>query len=164
MMISQKMADRLNEQVKNEFYSAWIYHAMVYSFESMGLPIFAKRFVKQAEEEREHAEKIARYILDQGAEVKLTALAQPKTDYSSAVEIIQAALEHEKLVTRQIHEIAELASAEKDQATHYFIGWFVTEQIEEVASMTELLNMVKLAGTPGQLLQLEGRLYNMMEK
>ncbi|MEW6051842.1 MAG: ferritin [Candidatus Zixiibacteriota bacterium] len=164
MMISQKVAARLNEQVKHEFYSSWAYMAMAYSFETMGLPIFAKWFYRQAGEEREHAEKIARYLLDQGAEVVLTALPEPKTKYTTAQEIIEAALEHEKLVTRQIHEIAELALAEKDQATYHFNGWFVGEQVEEVASVMEILNMVKLASTPGQLLQLEGRIYQMMEK
>lgn len=164
MMISEKMTARLNEQVKNEFFSEWAYLAMAFSFETMGLKVFAARFYQQATEEHEHAMKITKYLVDQGAEVRLTALPEPKVAYSSAAEIIEAALEHEKKITRQINEIASQASAESDHATHQFIGWFVNEQVEEVASMTELLGMVKMATTPGQILMLEGRVYRMLGK
>jgi ferritin len=157
MMISEKMAARLNEQVKHEFFSFWVYLGMAYSFESMGLKGFAGKFFKQSEEEKGHATKIAKYLVDQGATVKLTALEQPKVSYSSAQEIIEAALEHEKKVTKLIGEIASLAQSETDHATHSFIEWFVDEQVEEVATMTEILAWVKMASTPGQLLMLEGR-------
>lgn len=158
MMISDKMAARLNEQVKHEFFSFWAYLAMAYSFETMGLRGFAKRFFKQAEEEKGHATKISKYLVDQGAPVKLTALDQPKISYSSTQEIVEAALEHEKFITKMIGEIASQAQVESDHATHSFIEWFVDEQVEEVATMTELLGWVKMANTPGQLLMLEGRL------
>jgi ferritin len=158
MMISDKMAARLNEQVKHEFFSFWAYLAMAYSFESMGLKGFAAKFFKQAEEEKGHAAKIAKYLVDQGAQVSLTALDQPKVTYSSALEIIEAALEHEKFITKKIAEIATQAQSETDHATHSFIEWFVDEQVEEVSTMTEILAWVKMANNPGQLLMLEGRL------
>ncbi|RME28861.1 MAG: ferritin [Candidatus Zixiibacteriota bacterium] len=161
MMISQAMSDRLNEQVKNEFYSFYLYLAMAYAFEKMNLPIFAKWFFLQADEEREHAMKMAQYILDQGGEVKLAGLPDPKTDYKSAQEIVSDALEHEQLVTRQVGEIADLAIKENDHATRQFIDWFVAEQVEEVKSASELLELVKMADTPGRLLMLEGRLVHM---
>ncbi|UCG61143.1 MAG: ferritin [Candidatus Zixiibacteriota bacterium] len=163
MMISQKVADKLNEQVKNEFFANWTYLSMAYAFESMNLKIFAKWFFKQAEEEREHAEKIAQYLLDQGAEVKLTALDKPQTGFKSAEEIVAGAVAHEKQVTRNIHDLVDLARAEKDHATENFLQWFIEEQVEEVASTTELLEMVKMAQGPGQLFVLENRLYHMVE-
>ncbi|MDD3731562.1 MAG: ferritin [candidate division Zixibacteria bacterium] len=158
MMISKKMADRLNEQVNNEFYAKWAYLAMAFSFESMNLKGFADWFFKQAEEEQGHAMKIANYILDQGGEVKLSNLPQPKTEYNSAEEIIQAGLEHELKVTRQVHEIAKMAEDEGDLATRNFISWKIEEQVEEVASMTHLLEIVKMAQTPGRLLMLQNQL------
>jgi ferritin len=158
MMISDKMAARLNEQVKHEFHSYWIYLAMAFSFEEMNLKGFAGWFKGQAAEEQGHAMKIAQYLLDQGADVKLTELPQPKTEYKSAEEIVSAALEHEKKITGLINEIAELAETEKDHATREFMNWFIKEQVEEVATATDLLAMVKMAQTPGQLLMLQGHL------
>jgi ferritin len=158
MMISEKMASRINEQIKHEFNSYWIYLAMAFSFESMNLKGFGGWFKAQAAEEQGHAMKFAGYLLDQGAQVKLTDLAQPKSDYKSAEEIVAGALEHEKKITRLINEIAELAESEKDHATREFINWFIKEQVEEVSTVSDLLNMVKMAQTPGQLLMLQGQL------
>lgn len=163
-MISEKMAARLNEQVKNEFYAEWAYLAMAYSFEDMGLKVFAARFFQQATEEREHAMKVAKYLVEQGAAVKLQQLPQPKIDYKSAEEIVAAALEHEKKVTRDFNEIADLAISERDHATGAFCKWFIDEQVEEVSSMSELLTWVKMASSPGQLLMLENRIYAQMSK
>ena len=163
MMISKKMADQLNEQVKNEFFAQWAYLDMAFAFESMGLKIFAKWFFRQADEEKEHAIKIAQYLLDQGAEVLLKSLDKPKNKYSSAEEIVAAAVDHELGVTKNINDLVDLARAENDHATDNFLQWFVQEQVEEVASTTELLDMVKMASGPGQLFMLEGRLYHEME-
>lgn len=161
MMISEKMAARLNEQVRNEYFAFWSYMAMALAFEDMGLKIFAKWYYVQAEEEKGHAMKISQYMLDQGARVKLQDLPAPKTDYKSAEEIVQANLEHELTVTKQVHEIVDLALSENDHATKQFIDWKVEEQVEEVSQATDLLNIVKLAQSPGQLLMLEGRLIHM---
>lgn len=164
MMISSKMAARLNKQITHEHHNAWSYTAMGYWFESNGLKVFAKFFHKQAGEEREHAEKIAKYLLDQGAEVVLTALDKPKTSYKSPLEACQEFVRLEVVTTKMVHEIVDMATKERDHATRDFIDWKVSEQVEEVASANELLGMVKLAGTPGQILMLEGRVWQMMEK
>jgi ferritin len=161
MMISEKMAARLNEQVRNEFFAYWSYLAMAFAFEDMGLKIFAKWFYAQATEEQGHAMKIAQYLLDQGATVRLMDLPAPKTDFSSALEIVEAALQHELNVTKQVNEIVDLAVGESDHATRKFIDWKVEEQVEEVSTSQELVHMVKMAAGPGQLFMLEGRLYHM---
>ena len=163
MMISKKMVDSINDQIKNEFYSSWIYLAMAYRFEEMNLKVFAKWFYRQADEERAHAFKFAKYLLDQGAEVKLSSLDQPKSDYKTAEEICSIAVEHEIFITNKINELVDLAKKDNDHATFNFLQWFVEEQVEEVASTSELLEMVKMASSPSQLFMLEGRLYHMIE-
>ena len=164
MMISESMAAKLNQQVKEEFNSYWIYLAMTFSFHSMGLKGFAKWFEQQAVEEQGHAMKISKYLVEQGAKVKLMDLPTPKSDYASAVEICQAAVDHEKKVTRLINECMDLAVKENDHATASFLGWFVDEQVEEVSSTSYLLDMVKLASGPGQLLMLEDRIMRIREE
>lgn len=158
MMISEKMSKRLNEQVNNEFFAFWTYQAMAYSFDTMGFKGFSSWFGEQAKEEMSHAMKIAHYLLEQGAEVKLGQLPQPKTDYKTVEEIVNGALEHELKVTRQIGEIATQAVQEGDHATRVFNDWFVKEQVEEVSTITEMLQKVKMAQTPGQLLMIEHHL------
>ena len=163
MMISQKMAKRLNVQVNHEFFNALSYTAIAYWFEEQGLKVFAKFFFKQADEERGHGQKIAQYIIDQGAEVKLTAVEQPKVTFKSAKEVMENFVELEVKTTKMVHEIAAMAQAESDFATRNFVDWKVAEQVEEVASANEMLNMVKHAETFGQLLMLEGRVYLIIE-
>lgn len=163
MMISKKIADALNDQIAAELSSEYIYYAMAYKFEDLNLPIFAKWFYKQAEEEHEHAMKIAKYIVDQGASVKLKEIPAPKATWKTAQAICDGAVEHEKYITKRIHDLVAQARKANDYATEQFLQWFVEEQVEEVATTTELAEMVKLADKPGQLLQLEGRVYRMVE-
>ena len=163
-MISKKMAARLNVQVNHEFENERSYLAMAYWFESVGLKVFAKFFIRQAGEEHEHAEKIAKYVLDQGAEVILGPVAPAQVSFKSAKEAIEAFVKLEVKTTKMVHEIVAMAIKENDYATHSFINWKVSEQVEEVATANELLGMVKLTETPGQLLMLEGRVWQMMEK
>ena len=157
MMISQKMADAINEQIKNEFFSGWLYLAMAYKCEEMSLKVFAEWFTQQEAEEREHATKMCTYLLDQGAEVKLSALDQPKFDDSSIGAMVDETVKHEKFITECISNLVNIAKEENDNATFNFLQWFVEEQVEEVASVTELSDLVKMAG-PNNLLMLENRL------
>jgi ferritin len=164
MMISKKMADKINLQIKNEFHSGWLYEAMAYSLEEMNLPVFAKWFLMQAEEERKHATKLARYLVDQGAKVVLTAIPAPKTDFKTVEEICKMAVDHEKKVTKMIHDLHDAAAKENDKATMSMLIWFIDEQVEEVSSTTQLLEMVKLAKSPGQILMLEGRVARLIQE
>ncbi len=161
MSISAKMAEQLNQQVANEFNAAYKYRAMSFCFADMGLKIFAKRFEEQANEERGHALKIAKYIQDVNAKVELQAIVKPKHDYKSAKEIVEGALKSEETVTSQINALVALAGQENDYATRNFLEWFVEEQVEEVASMRELLQWVTMAGE-NNLFQLENRIAQSM--
>jgi ferritin len=163
MMISKKIAARLNAQITHEFENERAYLAIGYWFESAGLKVFAKFFFKQALEERGHATKIAKYLVDQGADVSLTELAQPKVEFKSAKEAVEMFVAVEVKTTKMVHELADMAIKENDHATRNFIEWKIAEQVEEVATANELYGMVKLTDTAGQLLMLEGRVYQMME-
>ena len=163
-MIPQKVADRLNEQVNNEYSNVWIYTAMAWHLEKMNLKAFAKWFFIQANEEKGHAEKIANYLNDQGGTVRLKSLAEPKNDFKSVEEIFQMALDHEKKVTKQVHEVLALARAENDPATENFIEWKVAEQVEEVSSIEYILAIVKTASSPRDFFMLEGKMSKIVAK
>lgn len=158
MMIPQKVADRLNEQINHEYFASWTYTAMGWHMEQLNLKAFAKWFFMQADEEKSHAVKIANYLNDQGGTVRLKSLGEPKNDYKSIEEIFQAALDHEKKVTKQVHEILALARSENDPATENFIAWKVAEQVEEVSSIEYILAIVKTASTPRDFFMLEGKI------
>jgi ferritin len=156
MMISEKMNKQLNEQITNEFNAQQTYLAMACMFERKGLPLLAKHFRTQTEEEREHALKILDYVLEVGGTVQLQPLPAPRPEYPSVLAAIEAAVEHEKKVTRQIHDLCTLAESEKDYGTRNFLNWFCEEQVEEVSSMEQLANAARMCGD--QLLQLEAYL------
>ena len=163
MMISKKMTAALNKQIGAEYGSYWIYQQMAFALNGMNLKTFAAWFTAQAGEERAHAEKIADYILDQGGEVLLEALPKPKSEYRTVDEICKGALDHEVKITKMINDLVKLAETEKDYATRSFLSWFVNEQVEEVANATQLLEWVKMAQSPGQLLMLENRIMSLRD-
>jgi len=157
MMITAKMVKALNKQVAAEWGSYYIYLAMSYKLESMSLPKLAQWFLMQAEEEKIHAEKFARYILDQDAEVDLLAIPSPKATWKKVADICKGAVAHEILITNMINDLVGLAEKEKDYATRSFLQWFVDEQVEEVATAKELQDIVKMGEPSGQMLMLENR-------
>lgn len=146
-MASAKMTAKLNEQAMVEFGASHAYLAMACAFDRMGLKALCARFLKQQEEEHGHAMKFIRYMMDIGATIELGALTKPKGKMDSAKAIVEQALANEIDVTRRIHEIAALAEEEKDFATRNFIEWFIKEQVEEEATMRDLLRYLELAGT-----------------
>ena len=160
MMISTAMNAKLNDQIGAEFAAAHAYLAMACAFDRMALKTLSKRFLKQHDEEREHAMKILHYVQEVGGTVSLEAIAKPKKDYKNTEAIVSTALQNEKDITAKINDLVTLADSEKDYATRSFLGWFVDEQVEEVSSMTDLLNMVKLAGD--NVLQVEALVRHQM--
>ncbi|OWY73407.1 hypothetical protein B7486_03435 [cyanobacterium TDX16] len=157
MMISKPMNAALDKQIANEMAASHKYLAMAFCLDSMGLKIFAQRFMQQADEERGHALKIAAYIQDVGGKVTLGAMDKPKADYKTVREIVKAAVDSELTVTRQINDLMAKSEKEHDYATRSFLKWFVDEQVEEVSSMNELLQLVTRAGE-SNLLYVESRL------
>jgi len=156
MALSDTMVKQLNGQVMAEFAASHSYLAMSCELDGMGLKVLSSFFAKQADEERTHALKIMKYLQEVGGDVRLEGVDKPRVDYGDVGAIAQAALKSEEHVTKLIHDLVGLAEKEKDYATRSFLNWFVDEQVEEVAAMTDLVQMVKLAGN--NLLQLEARI------
>jgi len=147
-----RFSDALNEQVGNEFAASQQYVAIAVHFDAETLPGLAAHFYRQAIEERNHAMMIVQYLLDADASVDTPAVAAPKTTFTDDREPVALALEQEKTVTAQIAALVQLARDEGDHVGERFLGWFLDEQREEVASMTGLLAVIDRAGTENMLL------------
>jgi len=158
-MISKEMENALNKQLNLELYSAYYYFSMAAYVENLRWEGMAGWFKLQAQEEVGHAMRFYGYINDVGGRVVLDKVDKPQTDYQSIEEIFQIGLSHEKHVTASIHKIVDQAISEKDHATKSFLDWFVTEQVEEEATMDKYLNKVKLIGDlPQGLFMLDAEL------
>ena len=157
--MTKKMIDALNEQIKNEFYSAYMYLAMSAYLADLGLPGFASWMRIQAQEEVTHATKMYDYVLTRGGQVVLKAIDAPPKSWKSVLDVMQAGLTHEKFVTKCINDMSDLAVKEKDHASQIFLAWYVTEQVEEEENFTDLVNALKLIKGEGQgLLMLDREL------
>ena len=155
-MIKDKMADALNKQVNEELYSAYLYGAMAACFEDKNLPGFAQWMRMQADEEVAHAKRIVAYMYERGGRVKLTAIAEPPAEWDSPLEAYEAAYKHECHITDCINKLSTLASKEGDHATRVFLEWFVSEQVEEEASVDSFVQKLRLVkDAPGGLFMLD---------
>jgi ferritin len=136
-------ATKLNEQIRNEFSASQQYIAVAVYYDSQSLPQLAAHFYRQAVEERNHAMMMVQYLLDVGAEVHIPDIKSQETTYSDGVAPVKMALEQEKRVGEEIYALFELAREVKDYRAEQFMQWFVKEQVEEVALMNDLLNVVE---------------------
>ena len=152
--MKSEVRDALNEQIKHEFYSFYLYLSMAGSFEAADLPGFAHWMQEQSEEEREHAMKFFDFLLDRGEHVQLQAIDQPPYAFRSPLDTFEQALEHEKAVTSRIHRLYELSIQENDYPTQVFLNWFVKEQVEEEKAATEIVERLRMAGEDGAALLL----------
>jgi ferritin len=138
-MPSEAFVDALNEQVANEFAAAHQYVAIGVHYEAQTFPRLAHFFYEQADDEREHAMKMVRHLLDTGAPVKLDSIEAPLKGVRGSRRADRARLEQERRVTVQIGKLLELARETKDHASERLMQWFVEEQLEEEATMQDLL-------------------------
>jgi ferritin len=145
-MLSEKLGSQMNEQMKNEFYSAYYYLAMAAWLSAKRLDGFANWYYVQAQEERDHAKKIMDYLIRVGAKVELLAIERPPQDFESVLDICEKTLAHEQLVTSLIYNIMDTAQAERDYKTIQFLKWYVDEQVEEEENAQGLIEKVKMAG------------------
>ena len=135
--------DALNDQIGHEFGASQQYIAIAVFYDGETLPLLAAHFYRQAVEERNHAMMIVQYLLDSDSRVTIPGVAAPQTDFADAVAPVALALAQEKRVTDQIVELVKLARSEGELVGEQFLHWFLQEQREEVASMTELLAIVE---------------------
>jgi ferritin len=142
-MADKSFADALNEQIANEFAASQQYVGMAVYYDAETLPRLAAFFYRQALEEREHAMMMVQYLLDVGEEVQIPDIKAQATSYSDGMTPVKKALEQEKRVGEEIFALFELAREIKDYRAEQFMQWFVKEQVEEVALMSDLLNVVE---------------------
>lgn len=152
MPVAPDVIDSLNAQLGKELEAHLQYLSISSWFDSEGLPELTAFFARQATEEHEHAMKFLTYIQDVGGPVVIPALAAPKPAFESAEEAVAASLEWENEVTASIDAIMDQAIATRDHATQAFLQWFVTEQVEEVSTIGELLQVTRRAGERNLLL------------
>lgn len=152
MPVEQPVVDAINAQIGRELEAHLQYLAISSWFDAEGLPELSRFFRAQAAEEHEHALRFLDYVQEVGGSVVIPALSAPKPAFESAEEAVAASLEWEQDVTRHIDRLVDLASERKDHATQAFLQWFVTEQVEEVSTMTELLQVTRRAGEANLLL------------
>ncbi|MDY0292076.1 MAG: ferritin [Desulfuromonadaceae bacterium] len=142
-MLSQTLNKALNAQIAYENYSAFIYKAMQAYFEAEDLAGMANWMNLQYQEELSHAEKIFRFVCDAGGRVEILGMDTPTNEYTSPLQVFESALKHEQKVTQRINELMEQAQDEKNHAAQIFLQWFVTEQVEEEASVGEIISKLK---------------------
>jgi ferritin len=158
-MLSKKMLEAINDQIGYEFYSAYLYLAMAAHFEAANLKGFAAWMRARFAEEQTHALKFFDYVNDRGGKVELPTIRKPEGNWRSNLQVFQDVLEHERGVTARIHKLYEQALAEKDYPTQAMLQWFITEQVEEEKTVTEVIEQLKLIDLRGTaVLMLDHRL------
>jgi ferritin len=145
-MLSKKLQAALNKQIKMEMDSAYLYLSMSNWSTEQNMLGFANWMMLQYQEEMVHAMKLYKYVQDVGGKVVLEEVDKPKASWKSPLNMFEETLAHEKKVTASIHNIFELADDEKDPATEVMLHWFITEQVEEEATASEILEKIKMIG------------------
>lgn len=143
-MINKNMQDAINKQIQAEFYSAYLYLAMAAYAEAQNLKGFAHWLKVQYQEETGHAKKLFEYVLERGGKVTLQAIEAPPADFKSPVSMFEEVLGHERKVTALINSLYEVAVAEKDYASQIFLQWFISEQVEEEANASSIVEKLRL--------------------
>lgn len=163
-MIDRKIAELINVQVNKELYSAYLYLDFANYYEAEGLDGFAHWYQIQAQEERDHAMMMRRYLIDNGVRVTFDAIAQPDKKFTAHKQPLDAGYEHEQYVTSLINGIYAQAFAIKDFKTMQFLDWFIKEQGEEEKNAEDLIRKFELYGHDAKGLyslnqELLGRVY-----
>jgi ferritin len=141
-MPSDSFVARLNEQIGHEFAAHQQYVAIAVHYDAETLPQLARFFYRQALEERDHAMMMVQYLLDTDANVVIPGVEAPISTFDDIVAPVTLALQQEKRVTDQINGLLKVAREESDYSSEQFMAWFIKEQVEEVATMSDLLTVV----------------------
>lgn len=152
MLIHEKLIPGFHQQIVREFAASQQYLGVAAYFDRDSLPQLAAFFYRQSEEERGHALKFVRHLIDAGGPIALGAVPAARGEFASAEEAVALSLAAEEEVTRQISSLMEQAIQAEDHISQEFLRWFVSEQLEEVRTMEELLMVIRRAGPDGLLL------------
>ena len=163
-MIGERLNSAINDQVKNELESYYIYLSMAAYFHSNSLDGMGHWMRAQAHEEMVHAMKFVEHLIDRGGKVVFQDLKQLKTEWSSPLEAFQDALEHEKFISGKINDLTTIAREERDYASEPLLAWFTDEQIEEEATAGKIVDELEMIGNDKSALlmldrELGGRAY-----
>jgi len=142
-MPAERFVEQLNSQIGNEFGAHQQYVSCAAYYDALTMPQMARFFYDQAQEERGHAMMMVQYLIDQDAPVRIPGVDSPLVQFDDLVAPVVLALEQEKRVTAQINELTRIARDESDFASDQFMQWFIKEQVEEVATMGDLLVVVR---------------------
>jgi ferritin len=156
-VLGKAVEDAMNEQIKNELFSAYQYLSMAAYCESENLPGFAHWMRAQAREEIQHAMRFYDFVLERNGRVALQGIDGPVVEFGSPLEVFERALEHEKRVTAMINDLYGLSVTENDYASQTFLQWFVTEQVEEEKNAGDVVETLKMVGDKSEALFLLDR-------
>ena len=145
-MLSKKIEQALNEQIKVEAESSQVYLAMASWAETQGFEGVASFMYAHSDEERMHMLKLAKFVNERGGHAKVSALSTPPVSFGSFKEMFQTLFDHEIMVSEKINDLVDITLSEKDYATHNFLQWYVSEQIEEEALARNILDKINLIG------------------
>ncbi len=151
-MIDENLQEAINEQIKYELYSAYMYLAMSADCSDRNLTGFANWMRMQAQEEVEHAMRFYDFLIERGGRVELHGIDKPPFEFGSPLEIMEQSLEHERFVTSRINGLFDLAHEVQDRPAQVMLQWFITEQVEEEASIDEIVQRMKMFGADGAAL------------
>ncbi len=143
-MLKKKILKALTRQVNEEMYSGYLYLSMESYFHSMSLAGFATWMRVQAQEELCHGMKLYDFVNERGGRILLETINRPDSKWETPLAVFEQVMAHEEKVTVLINELMDLAIAEQDHATKIFLQWFVSEQVEEEASVGDVLNKLRL--------------------
>jgi bacterioferritin B len=152
VLISRDLANAFNAQIGHEFGASLQYVSIAAHFQQRQLTLLAKLFFEQADEERQHALKFVKYMLDAKGDLVVPSIPAPTPTFTSAEDAVGAALKWEQEVTRQVTGLMDLAVKESDYLAQSFLQWFVDEQLEEVVKMDRLLSIIKQSGDKNLLM------------
>jgi len=145
-MLSTKIEDAFNEQLNKELFSAYLYLSMSSWFDTQNLGGMAQWMRLQAQEELQHAMKFYDFVLNRDGRVTLSQIDTPKKEWESALTVFQEAYDHERMITGSINDLVNLSLEERDHAAVAFLQWFVTEQVEEEATVQRIAEKLRMVG------------------
>ena len=143
-MLSTKLEIELNKQLNAELFSAYLYLSMSSFLATKNLSGFSNWMKVQFEEEQAHALKLYKYIIDRGGRVLLQQIESPKNEWTDGIDVFEDIFKHEQKITSMINELVNLSMEEKDHATVNLLQWYISEQVEEEATVSDILEQLNL--------------------
>ena len=145
-MITEKMQQAFLNQINKELFSEYLYLSMKAYFADKNLKGFVNWMNIQVQEEHAHAMGMFEYVLERGGKITLEAIEKPKTEWQSPLDVFKDVLAHEQYVTSLINSVYDVADSEKDRAAQLFLNWYIKEQVEEEASVSDVLSRLEMIG------------------